>query len=323
MTATSLKAEIGNYLWKTDDNRSLRVGVGCAYMGSTENGRLVRQDEDVDVLLRTYEKGFRFYDTSADYGQSEIIVGMFLKQIPRDTVFVATKSYFPWRTSADAFSQFVSTFEQSFERLGIDVIDLYQIHDTDHFESCEHQVIPFLEEQKRRGRIRYIGIGTRSINAEMLAVLSGRVDSVLSYQNYSILTRAATPLIRLCREKGCAFINASVLHFGLIKSQDPLHYRSGWREGVPLPSHWEHLQQITKQIQDLCRREGINILDPALQYSLLDPDVDILLNGIHRISNLESTIAAMSRVVRPEIWAEIFRIQNRDPYSFIQRDLQH
>lgn len=318
-----IKEKIKQHLWSKEDGRTLRVGVGCAYLGKGEGDHFTEMENDLKVLMTTYEKGFRFYDTSSDYqgGRSELMLGEFIKRIPRESIFLATKSNYDWRKEKEPFLKFYDNFFRSFEKMNVDYIDLYQIHDTEHFACCEKEVIPFLLEQQKKGLIGYIGTGTRSINTHELAVLSGHVQSVLSYQNYSLLTRAAAPLIRRCKERQCAFINASVLHFGLIKNEDPLSFKPGKDEKGLRDSHWHRWQVETVKFQALCKEAGFNILAPALQYSLLNPNVDITLNGIHRISNLESTIEAMDTVIHPEIWAAIEELQSLNPYADVQDDL--
>jgi aryl-alcohol dehydrogenase-like predicted oxidoreductase len=316
-----IKEKIKQHLWKNDDGRILRIGVGCANIGNGEGDTTTKTENDLKVLMTTYEKGLRFYDTSSDYGGSEAMLGEFMKRIPRDSIFLATKSNFPWRTENDAFQMFQDSFFRSFDKLNVDYIDLYQIHDTEHFGCCEKKVIPFLLDQQKKGLIGYIGTGMRSLNAHELAVRSGHVQSVLSYQNYSLLSRAAAPLIRLCKERNCAFLNASVLHFGMIKNLDPMNYTPGRDEIGIAASHWRRWQEDTTKLQAICREAGISILAPALQYSLFNPYIDITLNGINSISNIESTIEAIDTVVHPEVWAAIQELQDRNQYMDIQDDL--
>lgn len=321
----SIKDKINHHLWGKKDGRSIRMGIGCAYVGKGVGNTFTEAEEDLKLLMRTYEEGFRYYDTSNAYqgGRSESMLGEFIKRIPRESIFLATKSTYDWRKEIDPFPKFSENFFHSFEKMQTDYIDLFQIHDTEHFACCEKEVIPFLLEQQKKGRIGYIGTGMRSLNAHELAVRSGHVQSILSYQNYSLLTRAAAPLIRLCKERGCAFINASVLHFGMIKSEDPLNFR---KEGAAKSIHESYMNRLrmeTAKLQALCKEKEINILAPAFQYSLLNPNIDITLNGIKSMSNIESTIKAIEATVHPEVWAAIEELQSLNPYVDVQDDLMY
>lgn len=303
----NIKDRINNHLWELE-GRKIRMGVGCAWVGRGESYRTTLK-EDVSLLMRCYETGFRFFDTAREYGESELTVGEFLQNIDRKTVFLATKAkYYREKysdsmdaDSRDAFKCFKRCFYESFERLRTDHIDLYQIHDTNFYGICMDEVIPFLEDRKAEGLIDYIGMGTRSIVAHCQAIVSGHVDSALSYLDYNLIKLSAEPLIQLTREKDAAFVNASVLLFGLLKSADPT--------ANPVSGQARRRREFAREMQELCQRMDVDIISASLQYSLLNPDIDMTLNGIKRISNLESTIRAMQNPLYPEQWAEIARLQ--------------
>lgn len=317
--AISIKDKISKHLLKTEDGRTIRMGVGCAWVGRGESYKDTL-DTDLDLLMTSYEKGFRYYDTSRAYGESEFTVGEFVKRIPRESIFLATKSPFPFRDNPNAFQVFKDNFYQSFERLQTDHIDLFQIHDTNHFECCLPEVIPFLLERRDEGMISYIGMGMVSLNALELGVRSGYINSVLSFLQYSLLKKSADSLIRLTNERDVAFINASVLHFGLIKSADPMN-QSSWGRKAKNLGHVLRNKQLTVQLQNKCKEMGIPIIAAAMQYSLLNPFVDLTLNGLARMSNLDSTMDSLNTVIYPDQWAEIFRLQEQESHIYIQDDL--
>ncbi|MCL2060955.1 MAG: aldo/keto reductase [Oscillospiraceae bacterium] len=328
---------VKDFYWQFE-GRSIPLGVGCAYFGDADDYRDTLTG-DLKLMERLYSLGLRYFDTSRTYHNSEQAVGEFVSRIDRKSIFLATKSKYPFRQSKEAFSVFRENFFASFERLKTDYIDLFQIHDTDHFDCCEPQVMPFLQEQQRKGLIGYIGLGTRSLNAHELAILSGGIDSVLSYINYSLLKRSAAHVIDVAKRRGVAFINASVFHFGTIKHPDPLGQLSknesggssgssgsggSGGSGIPDRSAYgyraRNLRSVAK-MQALCREMGVDIARASLQYSLFDPGIALTLNGIRRDSNIDSTVAAMREVIYPEQWARIRALQEEDPYLYVQDDL--
>jgi D-threo-aldose 1-dehydrogenase len=295
-----IKEKIRQYRWNFE-GRSIPMGVGCAWVSATENG-----EEGTEILLKSYEAGFRYYDTSRRYGESELIVGRFLREIDRKTIFLATKAGFNYQEPG-GFEQFKRDFYESFTRLGVEYIDLYQIHDTENYDRCVPEVIPFLRERQKEGLIGYIGLGTRSLASHCQGVACGDLESSLSYMDYNLLKLSARPLIELARQRGTAFVNASVLLFGVIKSPDPLARNP--------PAYGPDLlhRKFAKKMQDLCRDLGIDIVAASLQFSLLNPDIDMTLNGLRRMSNLESTINAMRARIEPEHWAAITELQRTHP----------
>jgi aryl-alcohol dehydrogenase-like predicted oxidoreductase len=305
-----IREKVRNYRMRLPDGRTPPMGVGCAWVGKRD-GTTTDERLDVDLLLQTYESGFRFYDTAREYGDSELYLGDFLKEIPREEIFLATKADFA--NHHRDFDTFRTMFFESFDRMGVDHIDCYQIHDCRSFEPCLAEVIPFLVEQREKGLISYIGMGTRSVTVLELAARSGYFDSLLSFMNYSLIKKSAEPLIKLSQELGLAFYNASVFHFGLIKNPDPSSLR------VQRSFQLRYCDRA-QRMHDLCRRIGVDVIAAAVQISLLNSGVDMLLNGIKRRSNLESTLQAINTPIYPDQWAEIFALQAEDPYLYLQED---
>jgi len=289
------------------DNREIPLGVGCAHIGKGE----ATVTQDVDLLLKCYEKGFRYFDTSRQYGESEISVGEFIRQAPRESLYIATKSPCPgWD-----FEIFKRNFYESFERLHVDYIDVFQIHDTDHYGRCESRIVPFLQDRRDEGLIGYIGMGTRSLNAHENGVACGVLQSTLSYLNYNIHNKAAKHLIEVCKQYGAAFVNASVFSYGMLRMENLLDFSDGPNEVT------KRHRIIVHEVRELCKSMGVSIFDIAAQMSLLNPDIDMTLIGIHRTENLTSTLASLEAVIYPEQWARIFALQDGFPLMYVQDNL--
>lgn len=312
-----IKEKISQHLWKYKE-RTIRFGIGCAHLQEYgEDTSLKPFEEARAILMKCYETGFRYYDTSRQYGASEIAVGEFIKEIDRDTIFLATKANYNPRES-DGFETFKRKFYESFERMHTHYIDLFQIHDVDNYGVCCERVIPFLLDRKKEGMIGYIGQGTRSLRAHIQGVADGYVESMLSYMDYNLIKGAALPAIETAKKHNAAFINASVLLFGLIKREHP-DFEPG-KEFIG-PRKWA--RQLLFKICDYCDANNIDMVAAALQYSLLNPDITITLNGIKRFSNLESTIRSMDTVIYPEQWAGIYKLQSEDEHFFYEDEANY
>jgi len=287
--------------------REIPLGVGCAHLGKGDSA-LARE---VDLLIACYEAGFRYFDTSRQYAESELTLGEFIGQVSRDSLYIATKSPVPgWD-----FEVFKRNFYESFKRLKVDYIDVFQIHDTDHFGRCEARIIPFLQDRRSEGLIGYIGMGTRSLNAHENGVACGAVQSALSYLNYNIHSKAASRLIEVCKQHGAAFVNASVFSYGMLRVEDLLDFGDK-TDGVT-----RRQRTIVHEVRELCSSMGISIFDVAAQMSLLNPDIDMTLVGIGREENLSATLASLEAVIYPEQWARIFALQDKFPLMYIQDNL--
>jgi len=302
MDQSGIKDTIKNFCMILN-NRRPALGVGCASLGRNINHENTL-NHDRDLLLKCYEAGFRYYDTSGAYGESELSVGAFISEIDRKSIFLATKSTL---RQAGGFEMFKQNFYRSFDRLKTDYIDLFQIHDSDCYDICTDEVIPFLIERKKEKMICYTGFATRLLTAHSQAIADGFVDSVLSYLDYNLIKTSASHVIKQARKYNVAFINASVLLFGMMKN--------GLSSDEYVSARGQYKKRIlfAEEMMKLCDKMGINTINASLQYSLLNPDVDITLNGIKSINNLESTLNALKNPLYPEEWAAISALQRTCP----------
>lgn len=298
-----IKEKIKKFYWQ-HGSRQIPIGMGCAWIGR-EASYLDTLEHDRALLHRVYQSGVRYFDTSRSYGNSEESLGAFVKEIDRNTVFIATKAK-PDDSGLEGFKQ---KFYESFKRLNTDYIDLYQVHDTNSYNVCMEEIVPFLHARRDEGIIGAVGMGTRSQVALSQGIACGGIDSALSYLDYNLVKLSARPTIALAAKKGAAFINSSVLMFGLIKGEqrgDVLKGLAGLRA--------EHADAV----RSLCAKMNVDIVAASLQYSLLNKDIDLTLNGIKRFSNLESTVQSMDTHIPPEFWAQLAALQE----SFLNIEIE-
>ena len=137
MTSSStFRTLVTHYLLEHNGIR-LRMGMGGAYIGVEADSE--KLDKFHFALHHAFDRGIRYFDTSAQYGGSEFRFGRFLSEIKRDQVFVATKSPIPMALTAEEAGIFVrQAVYNSIDRLNVNHIDLYQIHDVLHLD----QVMP-------------------------------------------------------------------------------------------------------------------------------------------------------------------------------------
>ncbi|WP_135553976.1 aldo/keto reductase [Paenibacillus cymbidii] len=286
---TAFKREVRTF-WLRHAGRAIAYGFGCAYVGRdrTDGEQAAR---DVALLETAYSCGFRYFDTSANYGDSEAIVGKWLPSVPRGTVFVATKAKrFPADAHpAEAAQAVKESLQRSLERLRAGRIDLYQLHDIDTLDQATAAggVLEALLDCKRQGLVRYIGVATRSLPLLTQAARLGAFDTVLTYADLTPLAQPAEPYVRRFRELGAGAINASPLAGNLITGQDPRAIRL-----PPGDSRQERLK-LAIAYYDWCRERGVAPLAHALQFPLRYADIDITLTGPATAEQLRSTLACL------------------------------
>jgi aryl-alcohol dehydrogenase-like predicted oxidoreductase len=179
--------------------RVSEIGFGCWGIGGGSYGP-VRDEDSLDALEAAWDSGVNFFDTADTYGEghSEILLARFLKEKPRDRAIVATKvgwDFYPpdarqARPAAPAKLNHVGhrknfdpdhirfACDQSLKRLGIEAIDLFQLHNPSLELIQKGDVVDVLEELKKKGKIRFIGISVHTEAEAFAALQDPRVGAI-------------------------------------------------------------------------------------------------------------------------------------------------
>jgi aryl-alcohol dehydrogenase-like predicted oxidoreductase len=178
-----------------------------------------QEDQDsIDAIHRALDAGVNWIDTAAVYGlgHSEEVVGKAIKSSSAKP-YVFTKSSMTWgadRQIVQTMKQIKRECEDSLKRLGVDVIDLYQIHwpvpDSEVEEGWG-----LMSELQKEGKVRYIGVSNFSV-AQMERAL--KIAPITSLQPpYSMINRTAEPeILPFALKHGIGVINYSPMQSGLL-----------------------------------------------------------------------------------------------------------
>jgi predicted aldo/keto reductase-like oxidoreductase len=171
--------------------------------------------EAVPLVKRCLELGINFYDTANAYTTSEGFIGKAIAG-RREGLVLATKS-----TSRNP-EKVMKHLQLSLERLGVDTIDLYQLHGVDDLETYHSMVAPgsmlaTLQKARSQGKIGHIGITSHSLDIAKLAARSGYFETVQFPFNF-VAREAADELIPLCHQNDVGFIAMKPLGGGMLES---------------------------------------------------------------------------------------------------------
>jgi len=163
----------------------------------------VPESEAVAVVKKCLELGIRYFDTANSYTTSEERIGKAISG-RRQGLFLATKSTAPTREEVKKHLQL------SLKQLGVDYIDLYQLHNVSDFKTLDMVLDPkgpiaVVEEAKRKGIIKHIGITSHAMDVAKEAVKTDRFETIMFPFNF-ITCEPADELLPLAREHDVGFI---------------------------------------------------------------------------------------------------------------------
>jgi len=292
--------------YRTQGATRQAIGMGCATIGGSADTERLRQFQQ--TLDFAFENGIRYFDTSAQYGGSEFRLGEFIKRIPREEIFVATKAHILSAFSPSEAAIFLrQAIHNSLERLNVSHIDLFQVHDVGSLDNVFAQGggLEALKQAQSEGLIGYIGLGVRSHALLEQAALSGDFDTILTYMDYTPINTSAADLIREAAKRGVGVINGSPLSFGLLTGTDP-------RLRPLQDSHHAYLLDNATRFYELCQANQWSVVAAAMQFPLRNPDISLTLTGPGSPQDLATTLTAIDAPLPDSAWTiiEQFLFQN-------------
>ena len=260
-------------------------------------------------VKRALERGINFFDTADMYsrGVSEEITGRALKDFARrDEVVVATKVCLPMGDGPNdkglSRKHLLDGIDASLRRLGMDYVDLYQIHRFDYDTPIE-ETMRTLDDIVRSGKVRYIGASSMYAwqFAKMLAVADKNGwTKFVSMQNHLnlIYREEEREMMPLCRAEGVGLIPYSPMARGFLAGD---RRKQGGGETARANSDKlaakfyfaETDFAIAQRVGELATRRGVSRMQIALAWVLSRPDVSAPIVGASKLPHLDEAIDAL------------------------------
>ena len=278
------------------------VGLGCWQLGS-DWGAPLAHDTGLEILAASVDAGVRFFDTANVYGmgKSESLVGDYLRQTGRKDIRVATK-YGRGDVYPDGYSQddMRKAIDASRERLGVDCLDLVQLHCVPLSVLKAGKIFDWLRALQDEGAIRHFGTSVESIEE---ALVSMEQPELLSLQVIFNLYRQklVTDLLPKAADKGVGIIVRLPLASGLLSGKFSVNtqfadndHRNFNKDGqcfnvgetfAGLP--FEKGVELTDALKDMLP-EGMNMAEMAQRWILDHEAVSTIIPGashVHQAAN--------------------------------------
>ncbi len=300
----------------------------------TTYGGSVDEAESAKIVHRAFELGINLFDTADVYvrGGAERALGAALKSLPREQVVVATKAMGRvWDGPLGAGLSRKHVFDamdKSLERLGLDYVDLYQLHAPDASTPIE-ETLRTLEDLVRSGRTRYIGFSNYDRDPALLrrAVAHQRArgwDPFISSQpRYNLLEpRIESEHLPFCKRNRIGLIVYSPLLQGVLTNKYAGgSLPAGSRATGDFKHFLEHEKALTPENVAATERfaawvGGRGIGTPAqvaLAWVLRRPEVSSAIIGATGVAQLEENLAAATIQLSAKEWAECERAARGAP----------
>ncbi len=288
-----------------------RICLGCMSYGEPQRGNhpwTLPEEETRPFIRKALDLGINFFDTANYYsaGSSEEILGRALKDFAqRDQVVVATKVFFSDtpgpNMSGLSRKAIFQQIDASLKRLGMDYVDLYQIHRFDYHTPLE-ETLEALHDLVKAGKVRYIGAS--SMYAWQFAKALGiserhgwtRFSTMQNHLNL-IYREEEREMLPLCRAEGIGVIPWSPLARGrLTRDIDDKTARAQTDEyGRTLyNANVEGDLKVIKRVAEIAAARGQPRAQIALAWLLQKPGVTAPIIGATKMQHLEDAVGALS-----------------------------
>jgi 1-deoxyxylulose-5-phosphate synthase len=298
-----------------------RIALGCMSYGTpTWRPWVLDEAAAKPFFRRAIELGINFFDTADMYslGVSEEVTGRALREYGRlDELVVATKVYFPMRgevgpsmrggapnMSGLGRKHLVQACEASLRRLGVEAIDVYQLHRLDSTVPVE-ETLGALDMLLRQGKVRYLGASSayawQLMKALGLAELHHWPRFTSMQNHYNLVYREEErEMLPLCRAEGIGVIPWSPLARGMLagarrRGEKPATPRADSDAALAgqlydAPSDWA----VVDATLQVAQARGVSAAEVALAWLLRQPGVSAPIVGATRLEHLEAAVRAVA-----------------------------
>lgn len=291
----------------------------------------VEQKGATDMVERALGSGINFFDTADVYsmGDSERMLGQALKDLgtKRSDVVVATKVYGEMGRGPNdrgaSRGHIMDGVKASLERLGLDHIDLYQIHANDPVTPVE-ETMRALDDLVREGLVRYIGCSNwaawKMMKANGLAEHRGWARFETDQAYYSIAGRdLERDIVPLLEDQRMGLMVWSPLAGGLLSGKFGPGEEKGGEEGARRahfdfpPVDRDRAWKCVAAMREVAEAHGCSVARVALAWVLAKPFVTCVIIGAKRLDQLDDNIAAAGLELTADEMARLDEVSDLPP----------
>ena len=300
--------------------RVANLAFGASSLGGVFHS--IREEEGIRAVHTAIDHGINFIDVSPYYGhlKAETVLGKALREIPRDKYYLSTKvgrygqdGVNTWDYSA---RRATASVYESMERLGVDYIDLINVHDIEFQARMEgglqkivDETLPALVALKQKGVVGHVGI--TDLQPENLKWVvehceEGTVESILNFCHYSLNDTLLADYLGFFEQHGVGVINASPLSMGLLSLRGTPEWHPASRQ----------LKDACRNAAIYCQEQGYPIEKLAIQFSTsLNPRIATTLFSSANPDNVLKNISYVNEPMDEGLLKEVQEIIGDQMFS--------
>ena len=275
------------------------LAFGASSLGA--EFRRVTVEEALASVHVALDLGMNLIDTSPFFGRgmSEVLLGIALKEVPRDSYTLCTKlgrydlGHFDFSAK-----RVVESVDVSLHRLGTDHLDIILCHDIEFvpMDKIVDETLPALEKIRDAGKVRFIGFSGYPQKIFRFICDQANVDCVLNYNQYTLQnTRFADETVPWLVERGIGVMNAGPFSARLLTDATlPVWLKEP-----------ESVKEAARRAAAACRARGTPIAKLALQFSLENPLIATTIAGSANPANIRDWATWAAEPIDRELLAEV------------------
>lgn len=282
------------------------LNVSVISFGASSLGQEFRK-VDISEALRSVhvalDAGMNFIDTAPFYGRgmSEVLLGIALREIPRNRFILGSKlGRYDLNHFDFSAKRVVESVDVSLHRMGVEYLDICLCHDIEFVEMAQivEETIPALRKVQQQGKVRFVGISGYPIKIFKYVLERIPLDVALSYNQYTLQNTRLAELIPYLKSKGVGVINAGPFAARLLTN-------------AALPK-WhkepENVKAAARRAAQHCESRGIDIAKLALQFSADNPDITTTVTGSANPENVRKWAEWVQEPIDRQLLKEVLEI---------------
>jgi aryl-alcohol dehydrogenase-like predicted oxidoreductase len=287
-------------LGKTGLNLSV-ISFGASSLG--QEFRRVDISEAMRAVHTALDAGINFIDTSPFYGRgmSEVLLGVALRDVPRDRYILGSKlgrydlAHFDFSAKRVAES-----VDVSLHRMDVDHLDICLCHDIEFVEMSQivEETLPALRKVQAQGKVRFVGISGYPMKIFNYVLDRTPLDVILSYNQYTLQNTRLAGIIPYLESKGVGIMNAGPFAARLLTNA----VLPKWHKEP------ENVKAACRKAAEHCQSRGVDIAKLALQFSAANPAITTTIAGSANPENVQKWARWVQEPIDKQLLAEVSQI---------------